>query len=102
MVAIRSTVRSGTVRRRIAVLGMFSLIVFYAQLTLADPAAAAAFTGGFSPTIVSGRADLDGNAVVNGADDANEFYGDTHIIDGRLDCNAWLLTPNDGSADDGE
>jgi Ca2+-binding RTX toxin-like protein len=101
MGVIRSTVQTGTVRRRIAILGVFSLVVFYAQLTFAGPAAAAAFTGGFSPTIVGGRADLHGHGVVNGADDANEFYGSTHIIDGMLDCDAWGAIANAGSAGDG-
>ena len=60
------------------------------------------FTGAFSPTIISERADLNGDGVVNGADDSNDFYGDTDIIDGMLDCNAWGLgDPNDGSAGDG-
>jgi Ca2+-binding RTX toxin-like protein len=101
MATIRSAVQTGTARRRLAVLGVFSVIVFYAQLTLAVPAAAAAFSGGFSPTIVNGLADLNGNAVVNGADDSNEFYGSTHVIDGRLDCDAWLLVPNAGLGGDG-
>ncbi len=61
---------------------------------------AGAFTGGFSPMIVSGRADLNGNGVVTGGDDANAFYGDTNIIDGFLDCDAWSGA-NDGAAGDG-
>jgi Ca2+-binding RTX toxin-like protein len=97
---IRSVVHTGTTRRQLAASGVLLLIAFYAQLTFADPAAAAPFTGGLSPTIVSNLADLNGDGVVNGRDDANAFYGDTHIIDGALDCNAWLL-PNDGSAGDG-
>jgi Ca2+-binding RTX toxin-like protein len=100
MGVIRSTVRSGTTtRRRLAALGVFSLMAFYVQLTFAGPAAAAPFTGGFSPTIVSNRADLNGDAVVNGRDDANAFYGDTSIIDGRLDCDAWAAD-NDGAEGD--
>jgi hypothetical protein len=48
---------------------------------------------------------------VTGRDDSNEFYGDTDIIDGMLDCNAWgpgtgnlggiAAQNNDGSAGDG-
>jgi Ca2+-binding RTX toxin-like protein len=97
---IRSAVHTGTARRQLAASGVLILIAFYAQLTFADPAAAAPFTGGVSPTIVSNLADLNGDGVVNGTDDANAFYGATHIIDGALDCNAWLL-PNAGSAGDG-
>jgi Ca2+-binding RTX toxin-like protein len=104
MAVISTTVRTGTARRRIAVLGVFSLIVFYAQLTFAGPAAAAPFTGGLSPTIVSERADLNGDSVVTGRDDSGAFYGDTAIIDGALDCNGWGILPadvNDGTAGDG-
>jgi Ca2+-binding RTX toxin-like protein len=82
-------------------LGVFSLIAFSVQFTFAGPAAAAPFTGGVSPTIFTNLADLNGDGVVNGRDDSNAFYGDTHIIDGALDCNAWLLIPNAGSAGDG-
>src|SRR4029077_9979918 len=64
-------------------------------------AGAASFTGGFSPTIVTGKADLNGDGVVNGRDDANAFYGDTHIIDGQLDCDAWGPIANAGTAGDG-
>ena len=62
----------------------------------ADP-----LTGGFSPTIIGERADLNGDGVVNGRDDANAFYGDTHIIDGMLDCDAWGAIANDGSEGSG-
>ena len=58
------------------------------------------FTGGFSPTIYGSLADLNGDGLVNGADDSNAFYGDTSIIDGGLDCNA-LTASNDGAAGDG-
>jgi hypothetical protein len=83
------------------VLGAFALMVFYAQFTLAVPAGAAPFSGGFGPTIVSQKADLNGDGVVTGRDDANAFYGDTSIIDGQLDCNAWGATANAGTAGDG-
>jgi Ca2+-binding RTX toxin-like protein len=99
MGVIRSVVHPGTTRRRLAALGVISLIAFYVQLTFVGPAAAAAFTGGFSPTVVSGRADLNGDGAANGRDDANEFYGSTSIIDGRLDCDAWAAD-NDGAAGD--
>jgi Ca2+-binding RTX toxin-like protein len=100
MGVIRTTVRTGTARRRIAVLGVFSLMAFYAQLTFAGPAAAAPFTGGLSPTIYSNLADLNGDGVANAADDSNAFYGDTAIINGALDCDAWV-TANDGAAGTG-
>ena len=101
MSVLRSTKRPGTASRRAAVLGALSLLAFCAQLLLAAPAAAAPFTGGFSPTIVSGRADLNGDGAVTGRDDSNAFYGSTHIIDGMLDCNAWGAQANDGGAGDG-
>jgi hypothetical protein len=50
--------RPRTARGRVAVLGALFLMVFYAQLVLAGPAGAGALTGGFSPTVVSGGADL--------------------------------------------
>ena len=59
------------------------------------------FSGGFSPTIVGGLADLNGDGVVDGADDSNAFYGDASIIDGALDCNTWHNTKNRGTAGDG-
>ena len=66
-------------------------------------ASAVAFTGGFSPTIIAGGADLNGDGVVNGRDDSNEFFGDTSIIDGHLDCDTWNAQPvpeNAGTAGD--
>jgi len=64
-------------------------------------ASAVAFTGSFSPTIISGGADLNGDGVVNGRDDSNAFFGDTSIIDGHLDCDAWGVTKNAGIAGSG-
>jgi Ca2+-binding RTX toxin-like protein len=98
---IHSILRSGKVGVRVAVLGAVSLLTLLALLTLAGPAAAVPYTGGFSPTIIGQRADLNGDGAVTGRDDSNEFYGSTHIIDGRLDCNAWGGTPNEGSLGDG-
>jgi Ca2+-binding RTX toxin-like protein len=65
-----------------------------------NSAMGSAYTGGFSPTIFGHLADVNGDGVVNGKDDANAFYGDTAIIDGALDCNAWVLD-NEGTAGDG-
>jgi hypothetical protein len=66
-----------------------------------DGAVGPHFSGGFSPTIIGGLADLNGDGLVNGADDSNAFYGDTSIIDGALDCNAWHNKANSGAAGDG-
>jgi len=101
MSAIHSTVHPGTARRRLAIFGVFVLTAFYAQLTFAGPAAAAPFSGGLSPTVYSGLADLNGDGVADGADDSNAFYGDTAIINGALDCDLWLLVPNAGIAGSG-
>jgi Ca2+-binding RTX toxin-like protein len=102
MGVIRLTSRLRTVRGRVAALGALFLMAFSAQLLLAGPAGAGALTGGFSPTVINGGADLNGDRVVNGRDDANEFYGSTSIIDGMLDCDAWGVNPNDGSAGSGD
>ena len=76
MGAIRSIPRPGARCRRAARLG--TLAAFAACVLVAVvPAAAGPLTGGFSPTIVAGKADLNGNGVVNGSDDSNAFYGDT-------------------------
>jgi Ca2+-binding RTX toxin-like protein len=100
-VVIHSILRPGTARRRVAVLGVLSLVTFLAQLTLAGPAAAAPYTGGFSPTIIGQLADLNGDGAVTGRDDSNEFYGSTHIIDGGLDCDTWGATANAGTVGSG-
>jgi Ca2+-binding RTX toxin-like protein len=100
MGVIRLTSRPRTARGRVAVLGALFLMAFCAQLLLAGPAAAAPYTGGFSPTIFNGMADLNGDNQVSGRDDSNAFYGDTHIIDGLLDCDAWTA-PNEGALGDG-
>jgi hypothetical protein len=100
MSAIHSTVPIGNVGRRIAMLSVFALIAFYAQLSLAASAQAAPYTGGLSPTVINGGLDLNGDNEVTGADDSNAFYGDTAIINGGLDCDAWV-TVNDGTAGDG-
>jgi Ca2+-binding RTX toxin-like protein len=93
---IHSIFRSGAPRRRVAVLVMLSLGTLLAQLTLAGPAAAVPYTGGFSPTIIGQLADLNGDGAVTGRDDSNAFFGDSAIIDGGLDCDEWT-TPNEGT-----
>ena len=97
---LRSSRRGGRGRRYGAV-GVLFLTVLALQLLLAAPAGARNLTGGFSPTIINGEADLNGDGVVAGRDDANEFYGSTHIIDGKLDCDAWGAIANAGSPGDG-
>ena len=88
-------------RPRAAQRMLFLALVSLLALLLAGPAGAGPLTGGFSPTIVNGAADLNGDGVANGRDDANAFYGDTSIIDGKLDCDAWGVIANDGGAGDG-
>src|SRR5512134_71324 len=97
----RFTMRWGKVGRRIALASVLALIAAYGLIALATPAAAAPLTGGFSPTVINGAADLNGDNEATGRDDANEFYGSTSIIDGFLDCDAWGATPNEGSAGSG-
>ena len=96
----RFTMRWGRVGRRIALASVLALIAAYGLIALAPSAAADPLTGGFSPTVIDGRADLNGDNEATGRDDANAFYGDTSIIDGWLDCDNWS-TPNDGTAGDG-
>jgi Ca2+-binding RTX toxin-like protein len=96
----RLVLRRGS-RRRLGVLGVLFLTLFCIPLLLAASAGATALTGGFSPTIVSGGADLNGDGIVNGRDDANQFYGSTDIIDGMLDCDTWGAVANEGSAGSG-
>jgi hypothetical protein len=98
---IRTITFPGEVRRRLALFGVLALTMFYAQLTMATSAQAAPFTGGLSPTIFDGLADLNGDNEVTGRDDSNNFFGDTDIIDGALDCDAWLAVENAGDAGDG-
>jgi RTX calcium-binding nonapeptide repeat (4 copies) len=90
--------RPSTTRRLLVVVFVFSAVV---ALAAAGRANSGALTGGFSPTIVSEGADVNGDGLVNGNDDANAFYGDTSIIDGKLDCDAWGVVANDGSQGDG-
>ena len=93
--------RRGRTPQRTLFLALVGLLTLCIPLMLAGPAGAGPLTGGFSPTIVAGGADLDGNGIVNGSDDANAFYGDTSIIDGKLDCNAWGAVANRGDAGSG-
>jgi len=62
----------------------------------ADP-----FTGGLSPAVRGNQlADLNGDGAADTADDWIAFYGDTDIINGGLDCDAWTLV-NQGADGDG-
>ena len=78
---------------------LFASVVTVAGFA-ATPGIAAPFTGGLSPTISTSRADLDGDTDSDAADDSAAFYGDTAIINGALDCNAWILD-NHGALGDG-
>ena len=82
-------------------LALVAVMALCIPLLLAGPAGAGPLTGGFSPTIVGQGADVNGNGIVNTADDANAFYGDTSIIDGKLDCDAWGVVANDGEVGNG-
>ena len=97
----KSISRRRTIGRRVSVFSAFAVVALCAQLTLVVPAGAAPYSGGFGPTIVSQKADLNGDGVVTGRDDANAFYGDTAIIDGQLDCDTWGVTANAGTAGSG-
>lgn len=97
----RKLMHPGRAPRRLSIMGLLALAAFSVQLGQAVPAGADPFTGRFSPTIVTGAADLNGDGVVTGRDDANAFYGDTHIIDGELDCDAWGTTADAGTVGDG-
>jgi Ca2+-binding RTX toxin-like protein len=88
-------------RRRAVLVGVLPLLVLCVQLVLAAPVGAEPLTGGFSPTIVGGGADLNGDGVVTASDDSNAFYGGTSIINGLLDCDAWGAIANDGGEGDG-
>src|SRR5207247_360197 len=60
--------------------------------------------GLLSPTMCGGLADLNGDCTSNSdptADNGAVFYGNTSIIGGKLDCNAWGSTVNAGTAGDG-
>jgi hypothetical protein len=100
MVLNRTLASTGELRRRLAMLGALALTLFVAQLTLASPAQAAPHTGLLSPTVINGLLDLNGDNEATADDDSNAFYGDTAIIDGGIDCDAWA-SPNDGQAGDG-
>lgn len=67
-------------------------------------ALAAPITTGLSPTLYGTAgdtaADLNGDGLVTTTDDSAALYGDTAIIDGKLDCNAWT-SDNDGAAGSG-
>ena len=79
---------------------LLTVLLAFTFLIGIQRASAAPFTGGFSPTVF-GQGGSNGDHVVNGADDSNAFFGDTSIVDGQLDCDAWADTTNDGTAGDG-
>jgi Ca2+-binding RTX toxin-like protein len=87
----------GRMTKRVATL---VAAVVLALPLMAGPAIAAPFTGLVSPTIFGGLADLNGSGNITSADSWTAFYGDTDIIGGGLDCDAWA-TVNDGADGDG-
>src|SRR3990172_3306526 len=48
------------------------------------------FTGLLSLAIISERADVNGDGVINGMDDSNSFFGNTSVVDGGVDCDAGI------------
>jgi len=87
-------------RIRLGSVTVASIVLLGAMFLAGRPATASALTGGVSPTVFGNLADLNGDGVVNGADDSTAFYGDTSIINGALDCDAWAAS-NDGAAGSG-
>jgi hypothetical protein len=77
-----------------------AITVAVAMAVWIPTASAAAFTGLVSPTIFGGLADLNGSGTITSADSWTAFYGDTDVIGGALDCDAWTA-PNDGADGDG-
>jgi IPT/TIG domain len=80
-------------------------VVLLAAVALVIPitagtASAAPFTGRVAPTIFGGLADLNGSGTVTVADSWTDFYSDTEIIAGGLDCDSWAAV-NDGTDGDG-
>src|SRR5918995_1159896 len=69
---IHWTTRRGRGRHRLALLGVLSLLAFCAQLALAAPAGAVPYSGGLSPTIFDGMADLNGEIVDAGLGDPTD------------------------------
>jgi hypothetical protein len=90
-------------RRRLPSVVFAAAVLVFQGIALvgAETAAAAVFSGGFSPKIFSGGADLNGDGAVTGRDDSQDFFGDADIIDGKLDCDTWLGTANKGDPGSG-
>lgn len=80
---------------------LVGLSVLALGVMAAPSASAAPFTGQFAPTVVGGLADLNGSGTISSADSWVDFYDNTDIINGGLDCNNWGSTENDGSDGDG-
>jgi Ca2+-binding RTX toxin-like protein len=66
----------------------------------AAPATASPLSAGLAPAIFGSLADMNGSGTVTPADSSSAFYGDTSIIAGALDCDAWTAA-NDGTAGNG-
>jgi hypothetical protein len=83
-------------RRFVVLLAALALVIPFS----AGTASAAPFTGRVAPTIFGGLADLNGSGTVTPADSWTDFYGDTEIIAGGLDCDSWAAD-NEGTYGDG-
>ena len=57
------------------------------------------FAGLLSLAVIGGRADVNGDGVIDGADDSNSFFGDTSIVDGGVDCDAGIGNQGDLTID---
>jgi IPT/TIG domain/RTX calcium-binding nonapeptide repeat (4 copies) len=79
---------------------LFAAVALTALGLYAPAAHAAPFTGPVTPTIQGGLADLNGTGTITVADSWVDFYGDTDVISGGLDCDAWGNVENDGSDGD--
>lgn len=100
MTHIRSASRTRGIRHLATVAGSLIIVALVALPLAGSVAGAGSFSGGFAPVAISGQMDLDGDRIVDGSDDSNALFGDTAVIDGRLDCNNWIGA-NDGTAGDG-
>jgi hypothetical protein len=86
------------IARSIALVASVSAIAV--SIVPSVPASATGYTGGLSPLVLGGRLDMNGSGGIGGRDDSSGFYGQTDVIDGAIDCDAWN-GPNAGLPGDG-
>src|SRR3954470_2918160 len=87
--------------RPIARVALAAMAVLATLVVGSTPASAAGSTGGLSPTVFGGRLDMNGTGAIGGRDDSNAFFGQTDVIDGGIDCDAWGTTANAALPGDG-